>query len=336
MQKISFLVLTFSIASFVGHSFGLYDSLSSAAIKLKLPTLIRVASSAGIDLTDQSWTGTALLPAETGWSYLLSQLNLNLTTLLANRTLCKAVLQYHIIPKIVIRTSDLNNPNILTPAATMLSKQGIQMGSNIYPNGTGYYFAMGWENQGIISKAGQDIWTGKGGIVDVISQALVPLLEPIFGPFPSPPLQAQPPTLLLYVSQQPDLSNIYQIAVASSLGVTLSTSTSSAFTFFAPNNTAVAAFAKKESWTLQTLLHKPSSTLSTLFQPLIVPGKAWMPMDLTNLATLTTASGTEILVQNNAAGTITLQSPKGSARITSPPVYIGDAVMYCVDGMLQA
>jgi hypothetical protein len=58
-------------------------------------------------------------------------------------------------------------------------------------------------------------------------------------------------------------------------------------------------FAKKESWTIQQLLEKPFNTLSTLFKPLVVPGQAWEPKQLTELLTLTTASGTKILVQNN-------------------------------------
>jgi predicted dienelactone hydrolase len=63
-----------SRVAFAGRSLGLYDSLSTAATKLKLPTILKVASSAGIDLTDQSWTGTALLPAETVGDYDVKQI----------------------------------------------------------------------------------------------------------------------------------------------------------------------------------------------------------------------------------------------------------------------
>lgn len=332
-----------------------YSDVTTAATKLKLTTFVKVLSAAdmGSDLSSSAWIGTAFLPSEAGWGLLTKTWNMSLAEILKNPVLCKAIIQQHIVPRIVVRLGYFPRLGALpTALVTQLSGQGLSAGRDAIPSTSGsssltYFYVQGLMNRAVLDRTSKDLNTARG-VVHVVNVALVPDLMRIPAAKPSlafalDAYNKTAYTVLAYINGQPQLSDLAKaISVVGPLARDPIGSTSSRFTYFAPTNAAFVSAARSMGFKnpksglgdVSRLLTKPN--LSQILDGLIVRSGTMTPKDLVALKTLATGplGDEKKLLVNNLNGNVTLSALRGTAKIVSPPIYISEAVLYLVDNLI--
>ncbi|MFN3304204.1 MAG: fasciclin domain-containing protein [Roseateles sp.] len=254
------------------------------------------------ELTDTlSGTGpyTVFAPTDAAFTALLAELQLTKAQLLADKTLLRAVLQYHVLSSAVPKSA-VPAGKAISPLAGGIFKVDAQGSDLVVTDG-----------RNRTARITETDLSARNGLVHVVDKVLLPANK----------------TLVQTAQGVPAFSTLVEAVVAANLQGTLSGT--GPFTVFAPTNDAFAALLVELGVSKDALLaNKPLLTQVLTYH--VVPGRV-LKADVPVGAPITTLQGETFTVNANLA--ITDQRMR-SARITGTDVLTSNGVIHVIDRVI--
>jgi transforming growth factor-beta-induced protein len=314
-----------------------------AAADPNFSILVAAAQASGLadDLAVRSRTYTVFVPSNESFELLLSQLNLSLDQLLADRALIRRIVQYHIIGgEFTLGSTVLTEPlNVFTYSNDAMTVEFTD--NRIVVNG----------GEAIVTQA--NIFAANG-VVHLIDRLLLPPgIDIQVPPSGDPNLPALPPlpqgTILQIASTRGNLSTF--VSAVQAAGLTEALISEGNYTVFAPSNGAFQTLQNDLVITRDSLL-ADLNLLNTVVPYHVSPNRYFVG-DLLNVtsnvegptingapvgggyfdvkASIPTLNGAALVVEPGP-GTIRLAS--GQATIQEPDILANNGVLHIIDNVL--